>query len=384
MKIALCLVLAGCVDGIAPGALGLARQIDVMPGPIAAVVPPITDRAGDVFVVTSPPDVGGAAQPGIVYAGAAHGGWSMGCPTGTGPDGAALGWIGAIDDRAWLWTHAALVQIDATGKCTTLLDRDPQSESDLRFEAVAPMVDQSISAVRAVAVVTTMTDPRAFLITIDLGRGTVLSSMPIDGGLHALASGAGGGTGAFVLGNGTASVIAFATPAAGLTGQADVSGALPAVASDLGVGDDGSLAAVLADGSILVGNRVGVHAIAAPMPATGIDRDDDGGLWLTAPGPMLAPVTGGVVGAPIAWTSAAAAQGALASGVAVLDERAGSRTASLWQAQTAIGDALMVAAHPSLPYAVGVRGWLVGDAPMDRGGISYSDIAFLPVGVTFP
>jgi hypothetical protein len=351
-----------------------------MRGPTVATVPPITDRNGNIYVVTGAIDTAGTAQPGQIYVGGTRGGWTSACATGFGPDGVGAGWIGAVDDKAWLWTHAAIIQIDTTGKCTTILDRDPVSMADLRYESVAPVIEQTISAVRAVAIVTLASDARRYLVTIDLTVPRITSSMPVPDGVGVLGGGGGGGTGAFLLDDGQ---LLLATPGDGLTAQYPVTGAT-AVHGEIGVGDDGSIAAVLADGSTLVGSGPQVQVVPATIPASGTIRDDDGNLWLTAVGPKLVPVRGGNLGAPVDWTSAAAADAAIQAGVMVVDERAGGRTGSTWLARNVLEDATLVGSLGALPYAVGVRGWLIGDAPVDRGGQSFSNVAFVPLGVTFP
>jgi hypothetical protein len=156
------------------------------------------------------------------------------------------------------------------------------------------------------------------------------------------------------------------------------------VLGQIGLGEDGSVAAVLDNGSLLLGDRSALRVTSAPSNARGIDRDDDGYLWVVATGPAIAPIVDGQVGAAMPWTSATAADASVQAGLDVLDERNGGRSGSVWRAHNVLGDATLVAAQPALPYAVGARGWLVGDMPSDRGGISYSQVAFVPLGVTFP
>ena len=393
--IALLACFTGCIEAIPSGEAGLARRVDIMRGPTVAVVPPITDLNGDVFVVTGTVDLAGAVEPGKVHIGRANGGWIHSGNLGLSVDLVARGWIGVIEDRAWLWTREQIFEFPANDfnpelqlRSYSWLDTDPQSGADLKFEAIAPFIDRSISAARALAIVTTATEPRAFLSTLDLGHGQerfarILGSMPIEGGMQALGCGNAGDSAAFLLGNDTSAVLLFAN-ADGLVGQAAVTGVPAAVRGTIGVGKDGSVAAVLADGHVLVGNRSAVRVQAPPIQVRGSVTDDDGNLWLTAIGPRLVPVVGGQLGIPLDWTSAAAADAVIQAGIDVVDERVSSRVSLRWNAHNVLGDATLVAEQPSLPYAVGVRGWLVGDAPIDRGGILYNDVAFVPLGVTFP
>jgi len=396
--VALLACLAGCVEGISPGDAGLGRRVDIMRGPIVAVVPPITDFNGDVFVVTGTVDSAGSVEPGDVYMGRARGGWGVAQgSTGVGADGVGRGWIGAIEDRVWLWTRDKIVEypandIDALGHLRVFdrLDRDPQSGADLKFESVAPFIDRTISMDRALAIVTTATETRPFLITMDLGHGDfdinqarILGSMPIEGGMRALGAGNAGDCAVFLLANDTTAILLF-VDANGIVGQGAVTGMPGAVRGEIGVSKDGTVAAVLADGSVLLGDRSAVRVVPPPIQVRGTVLDDDHNLWLTAIGPRLVPVAGGQLGVPLDWTSAAAADAAIQAGVDVVDERDNGRITLHWQAHNVLGDATLVSEQPSLPYEIGARGWLVGDAPINQGGILYSNVAFVPLGVTFP
>jgi len=383
----LLVALAGCVEGLPAGELGLARRIDVMPGEVVAVIPPITDLDGDVFVVTGYGDAV-TPSPGAIYVGGARGGWTMACGTGSGPDAGARGWLGVDDRRAWLWTRAAIVGVDATGACTTILDRDPASGTDVTFEAVAPLVERSISGVRAIAVITTATgtSEQPYLVTIDLERGTFTDSIALPVGTRVLGGGGRHDLAAFALADATGGSLALASPAGGLLARVPLTGTPAMLASELVVGDDDSIA-FLAGDRVWVGDRDGVRDVGPAAEARGVERDDDGALWLTGvgpTGPTIAPIVAGALGGAEPWTSAASLAAQLATGIAVLDERDGGRTGTRWIAHSALGDALFVASRPARPYAVGVRGWLVGDPPVERGGIAYNQIAFVPAGVSFP
>lgn len=387
MKLALATTLAlaaGCVDGLAPGELGLGRRLGVFPGEVAAVLPPMTDRAGNIYVATGIPDATGAPQPGVALTGGARGGWSEGCPTGTGPDGAARGWIGATAGRGWLWTSTAIVELDAvTGTCTTKLDVDPVSGANIRILA-APFEQDTVSGPFAVAMIANGTDPTPYLVTIDLDLGVIRDSTALPG---ATVLGAGadraGDRGVFVVSDAASTRLVFAKPNAGIVAEAPVTGSIGALAGELAVGDDGSIAAVIGDGSVLVGTADGVGTSTMPG-AVAVERDDDGHLWLVGDGPVVAPIADGVVGSPEPWTCAMTVDAELHTGVVVVDESGGKRTATKWQARSALGEHALLASRLAPPYAVGARAWLVADPPVDRGGIAYSQLAVLPIGVSFP
>lgn len=380
-------VTSACVSGLEPGELGTGRAIGAYPGEPAAVLPPMTDLVGNVYVATGMPDVTGAPQPGTVLVAGARGGWSAGCATGDGPRGGARGWLGATAERGWLWTEAALIEIDAvTGDCTTKLDRDPVSTSDVTFVAAASVVTETVSGTYALAAITTGAAPQPTLVAIDLDLGVIRASAPL-GDVTVLGGGAAAdGRGLFLVREAAATQLLVVTSGdLGIT-RHRVSGEGSGVQGGLAGGFDGTYAGVLANGTLLVGTADDLRIESVPG-AIGIERDDDDRLWLTgaaAGEPWIAPLARGDLGAPVPWNLAAQVRDTLADGLVVIDERSGQRTASRWIARSALGDLPLVSAHAAPAYGVGARVLLVGDRPVDRGGIPYSQLAIVPVGVTWP
>lgn len=388
----LALALGGCVDGLAPMELGVGRRVGMYPGDVSAVLPPMTDRAGNLYVVTGMPDSSGSPQPGTAHTGGARGGWSEGCSTGSGAHGGARGWIGATDGRGWLWTKTAIIELDVpSGTCTTKLDTDPVSASDVVIVAAAPLVDEGVSGRFALAIVTTGAEPTPHLATIDLDLGIMRTSTALPGA-EVFATGADveRNEAAFLIRDENGLRVLLARAHDGITSTIAVSGTLPAPGKEVGeiaFSSDGSIAAVLGVDTLALGTRAGLGITTAPMTLRTIERDDEGQLWLAgadAAGAKVAPVAGGLAGRPLAWTCATEIDRLLAEGILVIDDRAGQRTASRWHAHAAYGASALLPMRSAPPYAVGARAVLVADPAVERGGIPYSQLAVIPVGVEFP
>lgn len=389
--LAVAIALGGCVEGLQPAEIGVGRRVGTYPGETAAVLPPMTDRAGNLYVVTGQPDSTGSPQPGTAHTGGARGGWSTGCATGTGAHGGARGWIGAVAGRGWLWTKTAILELDvAAGTCTTKLDFDPVSTSDIVFLAVAPIVDEGVSGVFAMAVLTTGAQSTPHLATIDLGLGIVRSTTPLPGATI-LATGADHdrGEAAFLVTDATVTRVLVARPHEGFVASLPVAGTAPPAGAEVGevaFGQDGSIAATLRPDTIALGTRAGLTIRPAPMAARTIERDDDGALWLTGAdtaGPKVAAIAAGQMAAAQPWLCATNVDAALSTGIIVIDERAGDRAATRWEAHAAYGASALLPTRSAPAYAVGARAVLVADTPVDRGGIPYSQLAVVPVGVEF-
>jgi hypothetical protein len=382
------LFAAGCVEGLAPEEIGIGRRVGMYPGDVAAVLPPLTDPQGNLYVVTGVPDSTGVPQPGTAHSGGARGGWSVGCATGTGLEGGARGWIGAFDGRGWFWTGTAIVELDvASGGCTTKLDTDPVSASDLMIVAAAPLLVRNISGRYAMAIVKTLADTQPHLVTIDLDLGLLGGSQAL-GAVEVLAVGADedAGEAAFMLRDASGTRVAIARAYEGIVATIPVTGMAPsgAVLGELGFGTDGSVAAVLGTTMLATGSRAGLTIGAAPFTASTLEHDDDGQLWLAgidASGPRIAPLVTGQMGTMQTWTCAKTLDQALANGVVVIDERAGERTATRWTAHAASGPSALLPQQSAPAYAVGARAILIADPAVDRGGIPYSQLAVIPVGV---
>jgi hypothetical protein len=359
------------------------------PGELAAFLPPMTDRAGNLYVVTGQPDTTGSPQPGTAHTGGARGGWSAGCSTGNGTYGGARGWIGAVAGRGWLWTKTQIVEMDVgAANCTTKLDIDPSSMGDIIYRAVAPLLEETVSGKFAVAIINIGSDPTRYLVTLDLDLAAIRDSVALVD-TQVLSTGADHETGeaAFLITDAAGTRLLLAKPNDGITAEIPVSGTVPEETAEVGeiaFGDDGSIIAEVRTDTVAVGTRDGLTITPAPLTARTVDRDDDGHAFLLgtdANGPAFAPVTDGQLGGELPWSNAIAVDGALANEVVVLDERAGNRTATKWKAHSAYGPSALLPRRSAPHYAVDTRAVLVADPPVDRGGIPYSQIAVVPVGV---
>jgi hypothetical protein len=384
--------LVGCVDGLQPEEIGIGRRVGLYPGEVAAVLPPLTDEVGNLYVVTGQPDSTGSPQPGTAHSGGARGGWSAGCATGTGTLGCARGWIGASAGHGWLWTKTAIVELDvATGTCATKLDSDPVSASDVQFLAAAPLVDESVSGRFAIAILTSGAEPTPHLATIDLDLGLVRASTPLPGAqVFAVGADADTAEAAFLVSDASGAHLLVARAHTGIVTTIPVGAGLPAVPAEVGelaFGSDGSIAGNIDGTTLVLGTRGGVSVSTAPFSVRTVERDDAGQLWLAgtdAAGAKVASVIGGTASPAQSWTCAAAVDQALSAGVVVIDERSGDRTATKWHAHSAYGASALLPMRSATAYAGGARAVLGADPSVDRGGIPYSQLAVVPVGVEFP
>ena len=381
-------MLGACVDGLAPSEVGAGRRVGIYPGPLAAVLPPMTDRDGNLYVVTGVPD-GATSAPGIAHVGAARGGWSEGCSTGELIRGPARGWIGATSGRGWLWSDTALLELAVDGRCTPQLDRDPSTGSDLQFHAVAPFALETSSGIFTVAILSSVAEPELRVATIEIATGAIALGAALPGA-RVLGAGAdrARGEAVFAIEDATGARVLFVEPHTHAIASVQITGAMEPARGEIEVAADGSFAAVLGDKAVLVGDRSGARIAGTDMAtAIGIERDARDALWLIGTGSAGASVAaltsvGPATATP--WDCAARIDDALAAGIVVIDETAGERTTSTWNARSALGDIALLSAHSAPSYAVDARAWLVADPPIDRGGISYSQLAVIPVGVSFP
>jgi hypothetical protein len=389
MRLALSLVaLTGCIETLEPGELGAARRVgDVFPGPISATLPPMTDRAGNLYVVTGVPDATGVPAPGVAHVGRASGGWTQGCATGELVRGSARGWVGATEGRGWLWSDFALLEHDTDGNCKVLLDRDPASTSDVTFHAVAPFVEETLSGNFAVAIVSTAAEPRRHIATIDLGLGTIAATTPLTEDVVVLGAGADRGTGraVFAISDDDGARLVIVPPHGTIESKTPISGAMGPIAGEIVVAGD-ALAAVVAADAVRVGDRSAAKVIDAPLRAVGVEQNGSE-LWLVGDVdgiPHVAQATPAGTTAAHPWTCAIAVDRELDAGIVVIDDRLGERIAATWNARSALGELPLINAHGSPAYAQFARALLVAGPSIDRGGITYNQLAVVPAGVSFP
>jgi hypothetical protein len=396
--------LAGCVDGLQPAEVGMGRRVGTgdVQGDVSAVLPPMTDRDGNIYVVTGEPDATGVPQPGELWVGDPQGNW-FGCSTGDGLRGGALGWIGATSDRGWVWTGTQIMEsipdyanwseVGETALCRPKLDIDAVSQGDIFYKAVAPFVDETVSGDFAIGTITVGADPKVYVATmqLDIGETGVITNTIDLGAVEVLATGANPSTreGAFLIRDAAGTRIVIAKPNEKSLKTILVNGTVPTqtLLAQMTFASDGSIAAVLDDHTVLVGNRSIATVSPAPFTARGIETDDDGNAHLIGVASDVAQVASihnGALGTAQAWDVAMNVEAQLAAGVVVVDYLSGSREAHRWQTHSATGGISLVQRYHAPAYAVGARAVLVANPAVDRGGVKYSQLAVVPVGVELP
>ena len=136
-----------------------------------------------------------------------------------------------------------------------------------------------------------------------------------------------------------------------------------------------------------VAELLGIDFTAAPFSAKGV-HEHDGFLWLVGSGggePQLAMITADGVGAVSRWDSAAVLAERLAAGLPVLDERTAPVVRTEWpSARSALGELPFVSAEDPVEDAGGVAGFLVAGPSYQTAGVTVSQVAYVPVGLSYP
>ena len=144
-----------------------------------SLIPPVSDRDGNVYVLYEDPD-----GDSVVYVGNARRGWSPGCqayendlPHTDASVTNIHGFLGTSEDAAWFWAGDALVEVSGTtGQCHQILDTDPLTVTDLRFVAAVPYIHDTPARRTMTAWVQGINDaylrnpPFQVVVDLDLGR----------------------------------------------------------------------------------------------------------------------------------------------------------------------------------------------------------------------
>ena len=397
------LLVGGCVDYLDPGEYGVPRYFgEVRGAPPLALLPPIADRDGNVYVLYGSRELSSA----LVFVGHAGGGWTSGCSVHKGDSRGAHFWVGRAQDRAWYWSGDALVEVaGGTGSCKAVLDKDPASNSDLLFLGVVPHVKEAPSRTTLVAMFQSPADPRPYQGVIDLGPGrySELSRFePRDAeGVVVLGTGADaeGEVGVMLVSYTRGSQVVlegrFLDDQGATTSIAPVTGGDPLLGADavlgqLQVSGDGLVVGLLEDGSIVSFNRSGgqVTSYSLSMTPVGVHRDGGGALWLVGEsgGPVIAPL--GEIGQPgsaVAWTASERAAAAIQGDVKVLDDRIDPRQYTIWhEVSSAMGEHPFLTGAPPLEYAQDTTAWLFAGPSYSVGGEPRTSVALAPVGLSYP
>lgn len=397
---ALAVVAVGCVEPLDAGEWGTLRYFGEIQGSVPLrLIPPTSDRAGNVYVLYGAPDRSEAQA----FVGHVAGGWSSGCSLHEDDTRGAHGWVGRAEAQAWYWSGEALVAVSGErGDCHFVLDRDPTTQTELRFEAVFPWVEDTPSQTRALALIRGAGDPRPMVATIDLGLERYTSVRPFEPAdalnVRVIGVGANAGQGhAFlvvrydrgdqtfvegrVLDRGGAVQLVVTIPDADDLFEDDIAGTLQ--------GSDGIVAGITTGGDLLSFSAGGARREAITvMNAAGVHRTGPN-LWLVGEAnaqPYIATIDNhGNVGNPQPWIASTDAARAIRSGVEVLDDRSDPSPRVHWdQATSALGAWPFLSAYNPDPYALGVTGWLVAGPSYATGMEGMTSVAFGPVGISYP
>ncbi len=396
---AIVLLGVGCGPTLQPGELGPLRYFgDLLGEAPMRLLPPITDRSGNLYVLYGAVD----RIDTTVYVGQALGGWSGGCQAHRGTDG-VHGWVGRTDDRAWYWAGSALVEVDGlTGACQEVLRNDPVSGTELDFLAVAPRVDDTPSHRYAYALVQGVTgDPQFVVIDLDGNLPFNPLQFPADDPDVITVVGTGAWEAkrqsAFVVsyeeGSSRTAAVLYLDRLGQLVNSAplDLPGDLEpyTVPGDIAFNDQGIGIGVFGDGRILVVSQTTGGIIEADgwLPEGAFTWQ--GTVYVVGSDgntPAIAAVTpAGEVGSPVAFAAAQQAQERLASPVQVNDERSAPSRLRDWDApRSAIGTLPLVSPYPLDAYTTSSTGWLVAGPDFASGVEPVTAVAFAPIGLAVP
>lgn len=387
----------GCVDYLGPGEPGMARYFGELPGDPPPLVPPVSDREGNVYILSGDLQTSDVQ----VTVGFAGGGFAEGCDVHEGSRG-PHGFIGRGDRRAWYWSGTALAEVSGDGGCREILDAEPASSSDLQYWGVAPFVIDRPSRTWTVA-----------LIALP-GRGIHHAIVDLDG--PTLESVRGFEPAAVqnlrVLGVGADSrstiavfVVAYShgdeedvteaiyvdlanrevarAPLDGMQGMEayEIAGFLTSIDGHrfAGVTRDGDLVSFDRSGGGRAAVRhqelVGVHPWEGRLFGVGHDTTQ----------PLLTPIRDdGSLGESFLWRASADAQAMLGLDWVVLDERAAPRRQLTWsRPQPAIGEFPFLTPYPLDRYAKSTTGWILRGPGAIEAGIPQSSLAFVPFGIDY-
>jgi hypothetical protein len=396
-----CLATA-CIDYLEPGDFGKPRYVDNMRGATPMrLVPPITDREGNAYVLYGSPDFTGT----VARVGYVSGGWKKGC-NGHRGDGYGLhGWVGRGEDRAWYWSGEALVEVSAHGTGCGIVTRDAETRAGFRYLAVFPAVKSSPSRTSVVALVAVEGDTKSYFIVVDLLRGLYKSARVFEPDemtqLTVLGVGAAEGSRLgfvivrYIIAGETVVEGRYVDDSGRVLARAPLSGMEEmeaySVAGYLQSVDGRRVVGVLSSGDLVIFDPSGGGVIKGPdgMQVVGVHRADDRLFLVGTAGdqPVLAELD--VNGNPMEikpWAASLAAHDALHQRrIRVLDDRGKPTIDTVWaEATTAIGPFPFVSPFTPEDYARGSTSWLVAGPTYRAGGDIMTAVAFLPMGISYP
>lgn len=390
--------LAACSPTLDPGEFGTLRYFGNVPddAPLS-MVPPLADRAGNLYVLFG--DI--VRTDTTAFIGYAAGGWSGACPLTRGSAVGLHGWVGVGRERAWYWSGDGLFGLrGATGDCRELLKTDPSTGAALRFLAVVPSVRESTSRATTVAWVSSnlSAPPQQVLIDLDQNVLRALETVTSASTSNVVVHGAGADTddaGAGVIVATLVGAEASRTEARfiGSNGKTATTAIITGTAPELPhaltgpiQGDDSGLFAGVTATSLLLFDRNGGAWNALPDGAVGVHRNG-GKLWLVGAsdaGPFVREITGqGAIGPAKAWASSTQASAHLGT-VDVVDDRSLPATTVQWSATNGLGSHPFVHPHSPNVYGEDQTLWVVAGPSFKAGGVTQTAAAVAAVGIAYP
>jgi len=394
------------------------------------VVPPMSDRDGNIYVLNQR-----LTKDSAVYVGNPYGGWSPGChpndvqlANATDDDSPLRGFLGTSTDMAWYWSGDALVEVSGnTGACKQVLNTDPFELYDLSFVAAVPYVHETPARRTVVAWVQSTEStinrepPRQVVVDLDLKRYVTETQFDPEDATCVEVLGVGANPdraeGVVVvaynrgltrfqearfldpMGNTTQTV----TLDMGITAYFDCDGSITDSDSDLDIvfdrpeplllgqmqsNDEGIYAGLLQNGELLSFSLNGGGSKELPNFSVEGIVTFEGNLWVTGVAdnqPVAGQMNGvGSVNDVVRWEASRRAASNLTGLKKVLDERYSPAEPLNWDSPvTAMGSFPLMSPFPLDTYALDTTGWLVG-GPSFESGKTRTAIAFGPVGITVP
>lgn len=395
--------LAACTSTLAPGAVGTLRYAGRVKGdrPLQ-LLPPVSDPAGNVYVLNGAPDL----PETHVFVGPAGGGWKANCNITKGDSFGVHGWVGYATSRQWYWSGFALVSVQGIdGNCSAVLDRDPSTNADLRFQAVMPAVRNLAQRVTVPAYVQSPTDVAPFSALVDLNNNLLTNIQPFQpGDARDVQVVGAGGVREKELGvvlvqyrrgdrvslelrghDGEGDLVSLVNIAGGPYAAYAVQGFLQLDDGDLVAGlvktTGGALELLTADGA------GGEAKPVSGMEPVGVHRWG-GALWLVGTRdslPVVAPIGRGGIGAVMAWGASGSVAGTFQGQTTLRDDRSlPSREVTWSDVATATGDWPFLSPWSLHEHATDTTLWVFSGPSTRSTSLSFTAFAVAPCGVTYP
>ncbi len=391
----------GCSEVLASGQWGTFRYFGQLAGEVPMrLVPPITDRDGNVYVLYGLDQWHGSKM----YVGHHLGGWTGGCEVHKDAGQSLHGFVGTATDRAWWWSGFAMGGVSGeTGSCREILSYDPTTGVEINIHAAIPWVDETPTHTTMLALIKAPVDETYFhaVIDLDVEQYTYVRPFEPDGAQDLQVLGVGADQdrreGYLVVAyneGGTTRVEALVLDVdgeeidrvpIGLDGEELTSYMIQGFVQR----SDGGLAVgLLEDGRLLVFNDKGGGPKSVGFSAEGFFKYH-GTLYVTgmqSGDPVIAEVEeSGSVRDPRGWTAAERASDGLRGSVSVVDERSDpSRNRSWDNPDSAIGSSPLISPFPLDTYTEGSAGWLIAGPGYSATPEDMLAVAFAPVGVDVP